>query len=158
MTEQVCYFVYTVCVQAVAHLRWGGGGWLGAMSPIQTMPPPPTMPPSPHLTFDCAPFIAMSSSWSPLDEGLHPLPPPPPNKDSVMPLYSDQVRRENKGGTACPGGYKGVRAVRPESVAGGGWFWGVMEFGMSRRIKPKEKYVSISRKENLAQFGRCVEK
>ena len=28
----------------------------------------------------------------------------------------------NKGGTACTDGYKGVRAVRPESVAGGGWF------------------------------------
>ena len=26
------------------------------------------------------------------------------------------------GGAACTGGYKGVRAVRPESVAGGGWF------------------------------------
>ena len=25
--------------------------------------------------------------------------------------------------------------------------WGVMEFGMSRRIKPKEKYVRISMKE-----------
>ena len=24
--------------------------------------------------------------------------------------------------TACTGGYKGVRAVRLESVAGGGWF------------------------------------
>ena len=24
--------------------------------------------------------------------------------------------------TACTGGYKGVRAVRPESVADGGWF------------------------------------
>ena len=26
------------------------------------------------------------------------------------------------GGTACTGGYNGVRAVRSESVAGGGWF------------------------------------
>ena len=26
------------------------------------------------------------------------------------------------GGTFCNGGYNGVRAVRPESVAGGGWF------------------------------------
>ena len=32
-----------------------------------------------------------------------------------------------------------------------------MEFGMSRRIKPKEKYVRISMKEILAQFGRSVE-
>ena len=46
-------------------------------------------------------------------------------------------------GTACTGGYNGVRAVRPESVAGGGWF------GMSRRIKPKEKYARISMKEIL---------
>ena len=43
----------------------------------------------------------------------------------------------SKGGpTACTGGYKGIRAVRLES-----------EFGMSRRIKPKEKYVRISMKE-----------
>ena len=26
------------------------------------------------------------------------------------------------GGTACTSGYRRVRAVRPESVAGGGWF------------------------------------
>ena len=32
-----------------------------------------------------------------------------------------------------------------------------MEFGMSRRIKPKEKYVRISMKEILAQFGRSAE-
>ena len=37
------------------------------------------------------------------------------------------------GGGACTGGYKGVQ--------------GVMKFGMSRRIKPKEKYVRISMKE-----------
>ena len=28
----------------------------------------------------------------------------------------------SKGGGACTGEYKGVQAVRPESVAGGGWF------------------------------------
>ena len=33
-----------------------------------------------------------------------------------------------------------------------------MEFGMSRRIKPKEKYVHISIKEILAQFGQSAEK
>ena len=32
-----------------------------------------------------------------------------------------------------------------------------MEFGMSRRIKPKEKYVRISMKEILAQLGRSAE-
>ena len=35
---------------------------------------------------------------------------------------------------------------------------GVMEFGMSHRIKPKEKYVHISMKEILAQFRRSVER
>ena len=33
-----------------------------------------------------------------------------------------------------------------------------MEFGMSRRIKPKEKYVRISIEGNLVQFGRSAEK
>ena len=32
-----------------------------------------------------------------------------------------------------------------------------MEFGMSRRIKPKEKYVRISMNEILSQFGRSAE-
>ena len=32
-----------------------------------------------------------------------------------------------------------------------------MEFGMSCRIKPEEKYVCISMKEILAQFGGSVE-
>ena len=32
-------------------------------------------------------------------------------------------------------------------------FSGVMEFVMSRRIKPSEKYVCISNKGHLAQFG-----
>ena len=32
-----------------------------------------------------------------------------------------------------------------------------MEFGMSRRIKPKEKYVHISMKTILAQFGWSTE-
>ena len=63
------------------------------------------------------------------------------------PGQEGKKRGGSKGGTACTDGYKGVRAVRPESVGGGGWFWGVMEFGMSRRIKPKEKYVRISLKE-----------
>ena len=33
-----------------------------------------------------------------------------------------------------------------------------MKFGMSRRIKPKEKYVRISMKEILSQVGRSAEK
>ena len=36
--------------------------------------------------------------------------------------------------------------------------WGVMEFGMSRRIKPKEKYVCISMKEIWRTFRRSAEK
>ena len=32
-----------------------------------------------------------------------------------------------------------------------------MEFGMSRRIKPKEKYVRISMKDILAKFGWSAE-
>ena len=32
-----------------------------------------------------------------------------------------------------------------------------MEYGMPRRIKPKEEYVRISMKEILAQFGRSAE-
>ena len=115
------FCVHGVCSSSGATTVGEGGGAWEPCPPFKPCPPP-TMPPSPHLTFDCAPFIAMPYSWSLLDEGLHPLPPPPqpPNKDSVMPLYSDQVRRDNKGGTTCTGGYKGVRAVRPESVAGGG--------------------------------------
>ena len=35
--------------------------------------------------------------------------------------YPSGVRGGGGGGGACTGGYKGVRAVRPESVAGGGW-------------------------------------
>ena len=35
---------------------------------------------------------------------------------------------------------------------------GVMEFGMSRRIKPKEKYVCISMKEIWCNFGRSAKK
>ena len=31
-------------------------------------------------------------------------------------------RGKGGGGTACTGGYKGIRAVRPELVAGGGCF------------------------------------
>ena len=37
------------------------------------------------------------------------------------------------------------------SVAGGGCY-GVMEFGMSRGVKPKRKYVRISNEGNWAQI------
>ena len=61
------------------------------------------------------------------------------------------------GGGAFNGGYKGIRAVRPESVAGGGWFEVLWNW---------EYHVGLSQKEicahfnegNLAQFGRSAEK
>ena len=40
-------------------------------------------------------------------------------------------------GGACTGGYKIVRAVRLESVAGGRWFEVLWNLEMSCRIKPK---------------------
>ena len=46
-------------------------------------------------------------------------------------------------GSACTGGYKGVRAVRPESVTGGGWFevlWNL------------ELPVGLSQKRNMCVF------
>ena len=47
------------------------------------------------------------------------------------------------GGGACTGGYKGVRAVRPDSVAGGGCFevlWNL------------ECPVGLSQKRNMCAF------
>ena len=49
----------------------------------------------------------------------------------------------SKGWTTCTGVYKGVRAVRPESVAGGGWFevlWNL------------ECPVGLSQKRNMCVF------
>ena len=46
-------------------------------------------------------------------------------------------------GVACTGGCKGVRAVKPESVAGGGWFevlWNL------------ECPVGLSQKRNMCAF------
>ena len=34
----------------------------------------------------------------------------------------EKNQKGEEGRTVCTGRYKGVRAVRPESVAGGGWF------------------------------------
>ena len=58
-------------------------------------------------------------------------------------------------GGACTGGYKIARAVRLESVAGGGWFevlWN-LEFGLSQR-----EICAHFNERNLAQFRRSVEK
>ena len=71
-----------------------GGGPGGHAPPPPFTPWAPYCPPPPHLTFDCAPFIAMPSSW--LSQMTVWLPPPPfgPLKiktqlrhwDSVTPL------------------------------------------------------------------------
>ena len=61
------------------------------------------------------------------------------------------------GGTACTGGYKGVRAVRPEWVAGEGWFevlWNLeCLVGFSQR-----DICAHFNERNLTQFGRSAEK
>ena len=50
------------------------------------------------------------------------------SRAGVLAFVSSSVRDRktkrggNKGGGTCTGEYKGVQAVRPESVAGGGWF------------------------------------
>ena len=64
----------------------------------------------------------------------------------------------SKGGlAACNGGYKGVRAVWPESVAGGGWcevLWNLeCPVGLSQR-----DICAHFNEGNLAQFGRFAEK
>ena len=65
-------------------------------------------------------------------------------------------RQEKKGGrvavgTSYTGRYQRVQAVRPGSVAGRGCY-GIMEFDMACRIKPKRKYAHISNEGNWAQF------
>ena len=61
------------------------------------------------------------------------------------------------GGTACTAGYKGVRAVRPESAAGGGWFevlWNLeCPVGLSQR-----EICAHFIEGNLAQFKWYTEK
>ena len=49
-----------------------------------------------------------------------------------------KLKMERVRGTACTGGYKGVRAVRPESVAGGGWFEVLWNLGCPVRLSQKE--------------------
>ena len=60
------------------------------------------------------------------------------------------------GESACTGGYKGVRAVRPESVAGRGWLevlWNLeCPVGLSQR-----EICEHFNEGNLAQFRRSAE-
>ena len=63
----------------------------------------------------------------------------------------------SKGGTACTGGYKGVQAVRSESVAGGGWY--EMLWNLECLIELSQREICAHFNEgNLTQFGRSAEK
>ena len=58
-------------------------------------------------------------------------------------IQSKLLQRTPVRGTACTGRYKGIRAVRPESLAGGGWFellWNL------------ECPVGLSQKRNMCAF------
>ena len=69
----------------------------------------------------------------------------------------DRKKKGGGGGTACTDGYKGVQAVQPDSVAGGGWFevlWNLeCPVGLSQR-----EICAHFNKGNLAQFKRSAEK
>ena len=60
------------------------------------------------------------------------------------------------GGGVCTSGYKGIPAVRPGSVAGGGSY-GVMKFGMSRRIN-SQRICAHFNEGNWAQLRRSAER
>ena len=60
------------------------------------------------------------------------------------------------GGT-CTGGYKGVRAVRLESVAGGGWFEVLWNLECPVGLSQSEICAHFN-KGNLVQYGRSAEK
>ena len=62
-----------------------------------------------------------------------------------------------KGGTACTGRCRGVPADRPGSVAGGGCY-GDMEFGKSRRIKPKDNVCAFQMNQTGRNFVRSDER
>ena len=69
--------------------------------------------------------------------------------------------RKKKGegvrGTACTGGYKGVQAIRPESVAGGGWFEVLWNLECPVGLSQREICVHFN-EGNLVQFGWSTEK
>ena len=63
----------------------------------------------------------------------------------------------SSGGTTCTGGYKGVQEVRPESVAGGGWFEVLWNLECPVGLSQKQTCAHFN-DGNLAQFGRSAEK
>ena len=68
-----------------------------------------------------------------------------------------EKRGEGVRGTACIGWYKGVRVVRPESVAGGVWFEVLWNLECPVGLRQREICAHFN-KENLAQFRRSAEK
>ena len=58
-------------------------------------------------------------------------------------------------GTACTGGYKGVRAIRPESVAGGGCFEVLWNLECPVGLSQRELCADFT-EGNLVQFGRSA--
>ena len=65
--------------------------------------------------------------------------------------------REKGEGTTCTSGYKGVQAVRPESVAGGGCFEVLWNLECPVGLSQKKKCAHFN-EGHLAQFGLWVEK
>ena len=78
-------------------------------------------------------------------------------RPSPVPLSGTGKKGEGGGETACTGGYTGVLAVRPESVAGGGWFEVLWNWEYHVRLSQKEICAHFN-EGNLAQFGRSAEK
>ena len=72
-----------------------GGGALGGHDPPHLQHAPPI---GPHLTFHCAPFIAMPSSWPYPDEGLPSPFAPPPSPPPKPPLSYATVCQYSGGG------------------------------------------------------------
>ena len=66
-------------------------------------------------------------------------------------LCPEQEKKGEEGGTACTGGYKVVRAVRPESVAGRGWFEVLWNLEYPVKLSQRE-ICAYFNEGNLAQF------
>ena len=69
----------------------------------------------------------------------------------------EEKKGEGVRGAACTGGYKGVLAVRPESVAGGGWFEVLWNLECPVGLNQREICAHFN-EGNLEQFGRSAEK